>query len=83
MSGLNFAGVCVSFVSGLLSTGLSKPLAYLDPGTGSYIVQLLLAGLMGGLFLVKVYWKKIKGFFASLFSKGDPESEPEVEADAE
>lgn len=44
--------------------------AYLDPGTGSYILQLLIAALLGGLFAVKLYWKRIKIFFKNLFSRG-------------
>ena len=44
--------------------------AYLDPGTGSYIFQLLIAGLVGLGFLVKVYWNRIKLFLTRLFSKG-------------
>ena len=43
--------------------------AYLDPGTGSYILQLLLAGLLGALFAVKLFWIRIKKFFGGLFSK--------------
>jgi hypothetical protein len=43
--------------------------AYLDPGTGSYIFQLLIAGIVGLAFLVKVYWKRIKLFLAHPFSK--------------
>jgi len=43
--------------------------AYLDPGTGSYIFQVLVATLIGGLFTVKMYWQKIKNFFISRFSK--------------
>ncbi|HDQ70584.1 MAG TPA: hypothetical protein ENN19_00630 [Chloroflexi bacterium] len=43
--------------------------AYLDPGTGSYLFQLLIAGLLGLLFIVKVYWGRIKAFFERLFSK--------------
>lgn len=43
--------------------------AYIDPGTGSYILQLIIAGLVGALFVVKVYWKKIKAFFSNLFLK--------------
>lgn len=43
--------------------------AYLDPGTGSYILQLVLAGLLGAAFAVKLFWKNIKTFFAGLFSK--------------
>ena len=34
--------------------------AYLDPGTGSMIFQVLIAGLAGVLFLVKSYWSSIK-----------------------
>lgn len=44
--------------------------AYLDPGTGSYIFQLLIAGLFGLLFLLKVYWKRVKSFVVGLFSGG-------------
>ena len=44
--------------------------AYLDPGTGSYVFQLLIAGAVGLGFLVKVYWNKIKLFLTRLFSKG-------------
>jgi hypothetical protein len=46
--------------------------AYLDPGTGSYILQLVLAGLLGAAFAVKLFWKQIKTFFKGLFS-GDEE----------
>jgi hypothetical protein len=44
--------------------------AYLDPGTGSFIIQMLIATLVGGLFMIKVYFKKIKDFFKRKFSKG-------------
>lgn len=41
----------------------SKPAhAYLDPGTGSYLFQILIAGLLGSLFFIKSITKKIKGF---------------------
>ncbi len=43
--------------------------AYLDPGTGSYIFQLLIAGIIGGIFSLKIFWTKIKSFFKNLFSK--------------
>ena len=38
--------------------------AYLDPGTGSFIIQGLIAGFVGGLYALKIYWKKIKSFFS-------------------
>ncbi|HPR63836.1 MAG TPA: hypothetical protein PK014_06405 [Thermoanaerobaculia bacterium] len=37
--------------------------AYLDPGTGSYFFQMLIAALVGGLFAIKMFWKKILIFF--------------------
>ena len=43
--------------------------AYLDPGTGSYILQLALAFLFGALFTIKVFWNKIRMFLTQLFSK--------------
>jgi hypothetical protein len=38
--------------------------AYLDPGTGSMALQLLLAGVVGVLATVRLYWDRMKGFFA-------------------
>ncbi len=43
--------------------------AYLDPGTGSYILQLVLAGILGVLFAVKMFWVKVKSFFVNIFSR--------------
>lgn len=38
-------------------------LAYLDPGTGSYLLQVALATLLGGLVTLRLYWKKLKNRF--------------------
>lgn len=35
--------------------------AYLEPGTGSYIFQVILAALLGALFMLRVYWARITG----------------------
>lgn len=48
-----------------------KLCAYLDPGTGSIIIQVLVAGLFGALFVIKLFWGKIKNLFKKLFSKGN------------
>jgi len=37
--------------------------AYLDPGTGSYVFQIIIAGIVGSLFAVKMFWKRFIGFF--------------------
>ena len=50
-------------------TFLQNAFAYLDPGTGSYIFQVLVATFIGGLITIKMHWQKIKNFFGNLFSK--------------
>ena len=42
--------------------------AYLDPGTGSMILQFLIAGIVGSLFVLKLCWQRVKAFFARHFS---------------
>ncbi len=37
--------------------------AYLDPGSGSMLLQLLLGGVAGITMIVKMYWSRIKEFF--------------------
>ena len=44
-------------------------LAYVDPGTGSYLLQLLIATILGSLFAIKIYWRKIINFLSDKFSK--------------
>jgi hypothetical protein len=39
-------------------------LAYLDPGSGSFILQLLVAGVLGGLVALRMSWGKIKARFS-------------------
>ena len=43
--------------------------AYVDPATGSYVLQLLIAGLVGGLYAVKTFWSNIKAGCRRLLSR--------------
>ncbi len=38
--------------------------AYLDGGTGSIMLQGLLAGIAGALAVLRLYWAKVKSFFS-------------------
>ena len=60
----------VSLVSSLvpalvvvLSRGGHAPPAYLDPGSGSFLIQLVIAGLLGAALAVRMSWSRIKGVF--------------------
>lgn len=37
--------------------------AYLDLGSGSYILQIFLAAILSVGFAIKIYWGRIKTFF--------------------
>ena len=43
--------------------------AYLDPGTGSIILQLVIGAVVGGLFTVALFFHRVKTFFKNLFSR--------------
>ena len=53
----------------------SSILAYLDPGSGSFILQLILASLVGSLFLFKNFWKKLLSFLRGIFSRDRSDKE--------
>jgi hypothetical protein len=38
--------------------------AYLDPGTGSIIIQSLIAAIAAGAIVTKTYWYRVKTFFS-------------------
>jgi len=42
---------------------ISPVSAYLDPGTGSMLLQALIAALMGMGITLKIYWERIKNYF--------------------
>ena len=37
--------------------------AYLDPGTGSMLLQIILGGAAGVLLVLKLYWHRLKRYF--------------------
>ena len=59
----------------ILSASPEKNLAYLDPGSGSFIFQLIIASLVGGAFIIKTYWRRIKGYLQKLISKNPKDGE--------
>lgn len=62
----------------LISSHFIQPvLAYLDPGSGSYILQFIVAGLLGLAFAVKTYWKKLLLMFNRSRDKADARNDEE------
>ncbi len=74
------------FLLGLIGVaGFGAPAhAYLDPGTGSMIVQLLLGGVAGALVIGKLYWARLTAMFGFGRPRSQDEAgEPAARGDAE
>ena len=56
----------------------SAAFAYLDPGSGSMLLQLVLGGLAGLAVIAKLYWHRLLG----LFGKHPQQAESDAETDA-
>ncbi|HDR00265.1 MAG TPA: hypothetical protein ENN51_08300 [candidate division WOR-3 bacterium] len=44
--------------------------AYLDPGTGSFILQMLIGAVLGGLVAIGVFWRRFFAWLRRLFGRG-------------
>jgi hypothetical protein len=53
------------------------PLPYLDPGSGSFLIQLLIAALLGLGVALRASWGKIKGWFGVKPKADDEDDESE------
>ena len=49
--------------------------AYIDPGTGSVIVQMIIGGLVGVGIAIKVFWFRIKTALSPGFKKNNSDDE--------
>jgi len=56
-------------------TVLTDKIAYLDPGSGSFLIQLAIAALVGMAVVFRSQWTKIKKFFGGKSSKSKEEDE--------
>ena len=51
----------------------SPALAYLDPGTGSIVVQGIIAAIAAGAVALRVYWKRLRSIFGRKPGSGEAE----------
>jgi len=51
------------FLTNALLSGFGDKLAYLDPGSGSFLIQLLIAALLGAGIALRASWSKVKKLF--------------------
>ncbi len=69
------SGLIVSVALWLLAS--APAYAYIDPGTGSYLFQLLIASLLGGAVAGRLFWRNIVAFFQKLKAGKRPGADDE------
>ena len=62
-------------IFGLISY-TSPVYAYLDPGTGSMLVQGLIGGIAATIAFLSIYWQKVKAFFGK--EKADTDTDTDT-----
>lgn len=53
------------------------PLPYLDPGSGSFIIQIAIAALLGLGVAIRASWSSIKKFFGMKSKSADEDTDSE------
>ena len=59
-------GVILSIIH---TTSVSSAYAYIDPGTGSLVIQIIIGALVGVGITLKIYWYKFKDKFTKINKK--------------
>ncbi|MEX2599370.1 MAG: hypothetical protein WD533_06910 [Dehalococcoidia bacterium] len=60
-------------VAGFLVLSQRDAFAYLDPGTGSMLFQVVAGAVLASLFAVKMFWYRIKAFVTTTVGRRQAE----------
>lgn len=58
-----------AFIAAMLALWTAPAYAYLDPTTGSILLQGLLAGIAGVAVVGRLYWARLKAFFRRMLGR--------------
>ena len=57
------------FTFGIQTDTMKDILLYIDPGSGSLLLQVLAGGVLAAGMFIKTYWQKVKFVFRKVFKK--------------
>lgn len=76
MNRIHFPAALVLFLAFMVPVDVY---CYIDAGTGSFMLQMLIAGIVGSLFAIKIFFKRIVAGVRKLFGIKGPEQEEKGE----
>jgi len=75
---MNLSIILLFLTPFLILFGLTdSALAYIDPGSGSMLLQLLLGGIAGAVVVLKLYWRQ----FINLFRRSSRKESKSLSSD--
>lgn len=70
-------GMRIAAMLAILAASTASAFAYFDPGTGSLLLQMLIAGALTAAASIKLFWYRIKEVMQRLFGmKSKPPAGP-------
>ena len=73
----NIKNISLVLIGTMLFVESRQAYAYLDPGTGSLLIQMLIGGVIAGMYTIKLYWYQLKSFIRRKLGKEDIEANTE------
>lgn len=56
--------------------------AYIDPGSGSMLLQIILGGIAGAIVAVKLFWHRMRDILKLTRNRSDPEASTDDHSDS-
>jgi len=73
----------ISLLSCLILFALAQSAyAYIDPGSGSMLLQILLGGIAGAIVAVKLFWHRMRDILKLTRNRSDPETSTDDHSDS-
>jgi hypothetical protein len=66
------SGLIVAALLAFFATSVPRGTEYLDPGTGSYVFQVVVGTVLGAAVAVKMTWRRMWGAVSRRSSKNHP-----------
>ena len=81
-SGLSRTVGVLIVLAAVFEVALKPSYAYMDPGTGSFMLQMAIAGVLGALFTLKMFWAQVKTYVAIHILHRTPEAAPKSQSES-
>ena len=73
LRGISRVALCIVALLLFWTVAAPNAHAYIDPGSSSFIIQILIGAAAGAGLAIATFWRRIRAFFAKVFGRGTQE----------